>query len=61
MGFDNAHRVGKTRGPGGKRSRCYDHRHRLDTIRPYRFTDAATLLADFWSEVDSILKQKGVI
>jgi hypothetical protein len=29
-------------------------------IRPYEYRDAATLLADFWSEVDAVLKEKGV-
>ena len=61
VGFDNAHHVRKSRGPGGKHQAVYDHRHRLDTVRPYRFKDAATLLADFWAEVDSILKERGVI
>ena len=61
VGFDNAHPVRGARGPGRKRPRCHDHRHRLGTIRPYRFRDAATLLADFWAEVDRILKEKGVI
>ena len=61
VGFDNAHRVRKSRDPGGEPQAPYDHRHRLDTIRPYRFKDAVTLLADFWAEVDSIVKEKGVI
>ena len=61
MGFDNAHPVRKSRGPGRERLARSDHSHRLGTIRPYRFRDAATLLADFWAEVDSILKEKGVI
>jgi hypothetical protein len=33
----------------------------METVRPYRFTDAATLLEDFWAEVDKFLKEKGVI
>ena len=33
----------------------------LRTIRPYDYQDAATLLADFWAEVDAVLKQRGVI
>jgi hypothetical protein len=37
-----------------------DHRHRLRTIRPYEYRDAATLLADFWAEVETVLKEKGV-
>ena len=37
------------------------HRHRMETVRPYRFKDAATLWVDFWTEVDKLLKEKGVI
>lgn len=61
VGFDNAHRVRKSLGPGGKAHPGYDHKHRLGTTRPYRFWDAATLLADFWAEVDGILRDRGVI
>ena len=61
VGFDNAHPAWKTPGPGGKRQSSFDHRHRLGRIRPYGFRDAATLLADFWAAVDSVLKEKGVI
>jgi hypothetical protein len=38
-----------------------DHRHRLRTIKAYEYRDAATLLADFWSMVDAVLREKGVI
>jgi hypothetical protein len=31
------------------------------TVWPYRFKDAATLLEDFWAEVDGVLREKGVI
>ena len=41
--------------------RSLDHRHRMTTVRPYRFKDAATLLEDFWAEVDKFLREKGVI
>ena len=61
VGFDNAHPVWKSRGPGRKQASLYDHSHRLGAIRSYRFRDAATLLADFWAEVESILKEKGVL
>jgi Family of unknown function (DUF6516) len=61
VGFDNAHAVQPTKGPGGKSRRRQDHRHRLRTIRPYDYTDGATLLADFWAEVDTMLQQRGVI
>jgi hypothetical protein len=33
----------------------------METVRPYRFKDAPTLLEDFWTEVDKLLKEKGVI
>jgi hypothetical protein len=33
----------------------------METVRPYRFKDAATLLEDFWAEVDGVLREKGVI
>ena len=36
----------------------YDHRHRFKTIRPYEYRDAATLLADFWEQVDAVLKDR---
>jgi hypothetical protein len=61
VGFDNAHPVRESRGPGGKSRGALDHKHRMETIRPYRFKDAATLLEDFWAEVDKLLKEKGVI
>ncbi|HWG20272.1 MAG TPA: DUF6516 family protein [Terracidiphilus sp.] len=54
-GFDNAHAVGKQ-----KRGDPLDHRHRIRTVKPYAYRDAATLLADFWTEVDAVLKQRGV-
>jgi hypothetical protein len=60
VGFDNAHAIPTQGGPAGRRRRAQDHRHRLKTVRPYEYKDAATLLADFWSQVDAVLKEKGV-
>ena len=55
VGFDNAHPVaGHSRGTG------HDHKHRLRTVRPYDYTDAAALLAAFWNEVESVMREKGV-
>ena len=51
-----AHPVGRQ-----KRGDPQDDRHRLKTIRPYDYQDAATLLADSWAEVDAVLKQRGVL
>ena len=56
VGFDNAHPIGKRRRGG-----VQDHRHRLRTIKAYDYQDAATLLDDFWSTVDAVLREKGVI
>jgi len=61
VGFENAHAVTQTRNPGGKGPSAFDHMHRLRTIRPYEYRDAASLLADFWSEVDKVLREKGVL
>ena len=47
VGFDNAHAVREGRGPCRRRSGKRDHRHRLRSIRPYEYTDTATLLEDF--------------
>jgi hypothetical protein len=56
VGFGNAHPVAKQ-----ALGRPQDHRHRLRTIRPYDYRDAATLLGDFWSTVDAVLRERGVI
>lgn len=61
IGFDNAHPVRESRGPGGRGRGRLDHKHRMDTVRHYRFKDAAALLEDFWGEVDKLLREKGVI
>jgi hypothetical protein len=59
VGFDNAHVVRTSRGPGGSR-RELDHRHRMGTTRPYRYSDAGRLLEDFWREVYAVLDERGV-
>lgn len=56
VGFDNAHSVGQ-----GKRGEPKDHRHRLQTVKPYAYKNAAALLADFWQAVDAVLKERGVL
>ena len=56
VGFDNAHSVAWQ-----GRGEAQDHRHRLRSIRPYEYRDAATLLADFWATVDAVLRERGVI
>lgn len=51
LGFDNAHRIGKQ----GQ----FDHWHRSsdDLGRRYAFESPEKLLADFWQEVDRVLKE----
>jgi hypothetical protein len=56
VGFDNAHPVARQ-----KRGGPQDHRHQLRTLKAYEYKDAATLLADFWHTVDTVLREKGVI
>jgi hypothetical protein len=54
VGFDNAHPV------KGQRGKATDHRHRHRTVRPYGYRDAAALVADFWSEVEAVMRERGV-
>lgn len=61
VSFDNAHPVRRSSGPGGRRTTTFDHKHRLRTVRPYDYQDAASLLAEFWDEVDSVLEERGVM
>ena len=60
VGYDNAHAVGTGSGPGRQRSAAHDHRHRHGRTRPYAFSDAATLMQDFWNDVDAVLRERGV-
>ena len=57
LGFDNAHAVREGTGPGVRTRIEYDHQHRGERIRFYTYADAATLLADFWTEVEKILAE----
>ena len=59
VGFDNAHPVRERRGPRTRRGRENDHRHHLRSIGPYDYKDAATLLEDFWTAVDKVLRERG--
>jgi hypothetical protein len=58
VGFDNAHAVRKTGGPGGKRKAANDHTHRFKTIRPYTYDNALQLIDDFWRAVDQVLEER---
>lgn len=59
FGIDNAHAVRTTRGPAGRQRSEQDHLHRRDTVRPYRYRDADTLVNDFLREVEANLRQEG--
>jgi hypothetical protein len=59
VGFDNAHAMQKPADATRGAQRKHDHKHRLRTIRPYDYRDAATLLADFWKDVDDVLHELG--
>ena len=61
VGFDNAHPIKAGRGPGKRKRKEVGHKHRLRTIRPYDYKDAATLIQDFWNEVDGVLRERGVL
>lgn len=58
LGFDNAHSIREGTGPGARTRIEYDHRHKGHRVRLYEYKDAATLLAEFWTEVDRILKER---
>lgn len=58
LGFDNAHPVREGLGPGARTRIEYDHKHRGRQVRFYIYEDAATLLADFWVEVERVLERR---
>jgi len=58
LGFDNAHAIKEGYGPGAKTRIEYDHTHKGERVRFYEYTDAATLLSDFWTEADRILEER---
>jgi len=62
VGFDNAHSVPSAGGRYKKRAVMTDHWHRTedDPGRPYAFKNAATLIDDFFDEVERVLTERGV-
>lgn len=62
VGFDNAHGVPAPGSRFKRRSRASDHWHRTesDPGRSYAFKDAATLIDDFFDEVERVLSERGV-
>lgn len=60
LGYDNAHAVGPPRKGFAGRRLEYDHvhRHAKDKAVAYEFSSAGQLLADFFNEVDKVLKER---
>jgi hypothetical protein len=58
LGFDNAHAVREGSGPGARTRIEYDHLHKGERVRFYDYKDAVTLLTDFWTEAETILKER---
>ncbi len=58
LGFDNSHAITEGSGPGSKTRIEYDHTHKGQRVRFYSYSDAGTLMTDFWMEVDKILKER---
>jgi len=59
LGYDNAHALKPLKKGFAGRRLEYDHRHRhaRDKGVPYEFESAYQLLADFFAEVDAVLKE----
>lgn len=60
LGFDNAHAIRppkKFKYAGQRFSYDHKHRHARDQGVPYEYTTAHQLLADFFDEVDRVLKE----
>ncbi len=49
VGFENTQQM---------RTGAFDHIQRLRTVRAYAYRDAATLVEDFWDEVDAWLRTR---
>lgn len=60
MGYDNAHAVPHRGGRFVERQPAFDHWHRDETDegRVYRFETAEKLIADFFDEIERILKDQ---
>lgn len=59
-GYDNAHAAKTGNGPGRQKGPPDDHRHRGRSMERYPYTDAETLVRDFWCLVEGIMKEEGI-
>jgi len=48
----------RVQGPGARTRIEYNHKHKGQRVHFYDYTDAVTLLADFWTDVDAILQER---
>ena len=60
VGYDNAHPAVADSGPGWKKQKKGDHRRAGTSAKPYDYSDAETLLLDFWADVERVLKEEGI-
>jgi hypothetical protein len=62
VGFDNAHGVPASGSRFRRKPASNDHWHRTedDPGRPYRFTDAETLIDDFFNAVERVLSERRI-
>jgi hypothetical protein len=60
VGYDNAHGVPVRAGRPDQITSPFDHTHRRCHALPYGYSDAPTLLVDFWRDVEKTLREEGV-
>ena len=58
--YDNAHPIWVGTGPSAKQTILHDHVHKGEAVKPYVYKNAGDLIADFWADVERILKLRGV-
>ncbi|MSP88175.1 MAG: hypothetical protein EXQ92_05090 [Alphaproteobacteria bacterium] len=60
MGYDNAHGAARSGSRFARRPVDYDHWHRdeRDEGRPYKFVSAERLIADFFDEIERIVREQ---
>lgn len=58
--FDNSHQILVSKGRAKKKTTTSNHVHEEEKLKPYDYTDAETLMVDFWEAVDHHLKKEGV-
>ena len=61
IGFDNAHGLPLSGSSFKRQQATNDHWHRTsnDPGRPYQFKDAASLIEDFFKQVEQVLRSRG--